>query len=715
MTMEVVAQPLTHWPRDQAWFREFLKEELSPYPGRLAVVARMVLTATILLIIFMTFRIPGAPYAALYGLIITREDPQATLNAVKTNIIAFAYSAAFVLVGAMLFAGDPMLRLLWVVGALFTMFFGLSAMANYTAAARFGWMVVILIPIWDEHITAEAKVEGTLWIVGALVTASLLTALLELVFEALHPSKDLLHSLSERLLAVDELLTCTAEGRPVDQTTTNQLTRLSMLGMSRLRRILRRSADSLNYGEHLGAVVALVGRAVDIAAGLIQLSPQFSPDDRKRLRVLAGNLAMIRADLQAERVPGPVRQADTARSNSVPLLGELEKTVGLIPEVFAGLQSLSAYAPLPPGHAPPARLLVADAFTNAEHVKFALRGCLAASLCYVIYTSLAWPGISTAVTTCFLTALTTIGASHQKQVLRITGALAGGAAGLLAQIFILPSVDSITGFTLLFLVSTFPAAWLITAGPRLSYFGVQFAYAFYFINLSDFAIQTSLTIPRDRVVGILLGLAVMWLVFDQLWGAPAIFEMRSAFISTLRLLAQLAKEPLSTDLKVAIERSYSLRETINKCFDKVRALADGLVFEFGASRQQDLALRNRIVGWQPQLRALFVTRVALLKYRLQLPGFELPERIRLAQQEFDEKLAETLDGIADRLHGAARQTTQSLEDSFAQLEQITQTSEPGPTQGALASHLQTFLPLSRRIVGLAVSLEQQIGDSQRGR
>jgi multidrug resistance protein MdtO len=704
--MEAVAQPVIERP--VAWFRDFLKEELSPYSGRLAVVARMVLAATLLVIIFMTFRIPGAPYAALYGLIITREDPQATINAVKTNIIAFAYSAAFVLVGAMLFAGDPMLRLLWVVSALFTMFFGLSAMTNYTAAARFGWMVVILIPIWDEHITGEAKVEGTLWVVGALMLASLLTALLELFFEALHPSKDLLRSLSERLLAVEELLSCRAEGRLVDQTTTNQLTRLTMLGTSRLRRALRRSAPSLNYGEHMGAVVALVGRAVDLAAGLMQLSPQFSGDDRKRLQTLAGNLAAIRADLQAEKVPGPIRPADYARSDSVPLLGELEKTVGLIPEVFAGLQSLSAYPPLPPGHAPPARLLVADAFTNPEHVKFALKGCLAASLCYVIYTSLVWPGISTAVTTCFLTALTTIGASHQKEVLRITGALAGGAAGLLTQIFILPSVDSITGFTLSFLVVTFPAAWLITSGPRVSYFGVQFAYAFNFINLSDFTIQTSLAIPRDRVVGILLGLFMMWLIFDQLWGAPAIVEMKKGFISLLRSLAKLAREPVAENPQSAIEQTYALRETINNDFDKVRAFSDAVLFEFGPTRQQDLALRSRILGWQPQLRILFITRVALLKYRLRLPGFELPKRVDLAQQEFDEHLAVTLDGIADRFSGKARARTESLQDSLLRLEQTIQASEPAVSQEVLSSHPQTFLHLSRRIVSLTISLDREL-------
>jgi hypothetical protein len=32
------------------------------------------------------------------------------------------------------------------------------------------------------------------------------------------------------------------------------------------------------------------------------------------------------------------------------------------------------------------------------------------------------------------------------------------------------------------------------------------------------------------------------------------------------------------------------------------SLADGVLFEFGPSRQQDLALRDQIRRWQPQLR-----------------------------------------------------------------------------------------------------------------
>jgi multidrug resistance protein MdtO len=192
-------------------------------------------------------------------------------------------------------------------------------------------------------------------------------------------------------------------------------------------------------------------------------------------------------------------------------------------------------------------------------------------------------------------------------------------------------------------------AWLATSGPRFSYFGVQFFVAFYLINLQEFKIQTSLAVARDRVAGIMLGLLMMWLVYDQLWGAPAAIEMKRTFISNLRSLAQLAREPLPGEKELAIERSYSLRETINTNFDKVRTLADAVLFEFSSSRQQDLALRSQIRQLQPQLRTLFVTRIALLKYRLQLPGFELPEAVRVAQREFDDELAKMLEDMASRM------------------------------------------------------------------
>lgn len=71
-------------------------------------------------------------------------------------------------------------------------------------------------------------------------------------------------------------------------------------------------------------------------------------------------------------------------------------------------------------------------------------------------------------------------------------------------------------------------------------------------------------------------------------------QMKKTFISNLRLVAQFAREPISKDARTAIARSLALRETINSNLDKARALADGVLLEFGPSREQDLALRDRI-------------------------------------------------------------------------------------------------------------------------
>ena len=200
----------------------------------------------------------------------------------------------------------------------------------------------------------------------------------------------------------------------------------------------------------------------------------------------------------------------------------------------------------------------------------------------------------------------------------------------------------------------------------------------------------------------------MWLVFDQLWGAPAGVAMKKTFVSTLRSLAQFAREPTSVDPRAAIERSYSLRETINGGFDKVRALADGVIFEFGPTRQQDLALREHIRRWQPQLRLIFVVRIALLKYRLRLPGFELPEGVRLVQQEFDNQLAMTLERMAARMEGKVSEMPGNLKDSLQRLEQAALAISPELPKEAPAASLQTFLTLSRRIEGLTSALDKEI-------
>jgi multidrug resistance protein MdtO len=479
----------------------------------------------------------------------------------------------------------------------------------------------------------------------------------------------------------------------------------AMRGTSLLRRILRRSDYPIRYSVEMGGVTALVGRLVDLAAALTQLRFEASASDQERLRNLASALANIRNELLNRRIPGPLQFNTDEEPAAVPLLREIEHTVSLIPQAFAASRSIPEYLSLV-HDIPRSSLLAADAFVNPDHLRFALKGCLAASICYVIYNAMEWPGISTSVTTCLLTALSTIGSSHQKQILRILGALVGGfVLGMGSQIFILPHIDSIGGFVLLFVAVTALGAWFMTSSPRLSYFGIQAALAFYLINLSEFRMQTSLEVARDRVVGILFGLFAMWLIFDQLWGMPAARELKETFISNLRLLAQFAREPVSMDQKTATARRFALGETINANLDKVRALADGVLLEFGRSREQDLALRSLIRRAQPQMRVLFIMQIAEWKYRAQLPGFELPEAIAVQQREFDDRLAESLDAMADRVEGGSTGVQQTLQEARARLERTIQAYRP---KGTSKGRFDALLLLGRKIESSILSLTNEI-------
>jgi multidrug resistance protein MdtO len=695
-------------PTSLMWLRDFLRDELVPYPGRGALVSRMVIAASIVMLVNMTFKIPYGAYAALYALTTSRENPDATLKAVKTSVIWFAIAAAYVLIGAILFSGEPVLRVVWVLASLFLMFFLMSAAANHLAATRFGYLIAITLPLWDSDIRAEEKVVGTLWAIGSLSLAHIIVAVLELIYTRLHPMNQVTGALVERLQCAASLLRSLAAGVK-DEAVERRITRLAVLGTSRMRRDLLRSDYSPETRQQQGSTIALVGRLVDLGANLAYFSSETSNYVRRRLDQLAGRIDLLSNSMLGGEPP-VVQEllAEPAPPGMPPLLMEMERTVSVIAEMLRGSNFRGGYDPPPQRLEPAKSFFVPDASSNPNHVRFGIRGGLAAALCYLTYNLIAWPGISTAVTTCLLTALTTVGASRQKQVLRFAGAFVGGVIlGFGAQMFVLPAIDSVSGFLILFLAVTIPAAWIAASGPRLSYFGAQIALAFYLINLQEFKFQTSLAVARDRLAGIVLGLSAMWFVFDQLWSASAAVEMERTFVSTLRFLGRLMRAPVSPNSGVAIGEIDSLRETINTNFDRLRQQADGVMLEFGPSREPKLAMRSQLLRWQLQLRVLFVVRIALLKYRLRLPGFEAPEPVLNAQQEFDTRLAERLEGMADRLSGKNVANQRSLEPLALPLELIVQENCPMESPDCLPA-MRSLLPLCRQIESILSSLDHEM-------
>jgi len=699
---------------DVAWLWQFLKTELAPYPGRAWVVTRITIAATITMVLVMTFRVPYGFLAALAPFFLSRENPAATLLSFMAIVVISVLTALYSIGGVMLLLDDPLTHFLWIAMSAFLAFYLIRVLSNYSLAIGFGGIVGATVPLWDDaRLTLNARTENTLWVVYSLIIGAAVTTAVEYLFHRMHPIDDLRLGIDSRLGAVEGVLRQTAADLPVGGKTEKDSSLYSALGTSRLRRQLLQSSYPQAFIAQMNVAVALLGRLVNLADSLRILrstrSIALSPEDRDRCLRLANQVSNLRHDRMQRQRPQVIDIAGQPEPSGVPLLPEMERTSAHMRQAFSdtkGAEEWFGEAPLDPDVR--SRLFVADALSNVDHLKFAVRGTLAAMFGYVVYHAIDWPGLSTAFVTCILTALSTIGSSRQKQFLRLGGAIIGGFVfGMGAQVFVLPYLDSITGFTLLFAVVAAVSAWIATATPRLSYLGIQVAFAFYLIHLQEFAPQTSLSIARDRVMGVLLGLMSMWLMFDHLWVKDALQAMQEGFARNLQKLAELielARKPASEEVA---RKALQLGDQINAGFNAVKAQSDAVVFEFGPSRQRKLKIRDDIRRWQPALGALLQVQMTSLQYLFETRDRKLAEGIAEALSAFEEDMAITAQAMSEEVSGNPRGMAPDVQQSVAELRQAIEKYYPAAGD-TIPPALADMIALTQNLASIIVPLSADI-------
>lgn len=522
----------------------FLRDELALRPGRAAAIARIAICCVITVVICMVFRIPVPAYAAYLVFLVSGAETATTLMTAVAGAIAATAALALSLVFYMLDAGEPALRLPLMAAATFLGMFLSRVIAIGPIAFLAGFVLVITQTLVDDIPSLEGLTHFVMWLWIVVMLPATLTLLADLAFGQ-SPARVVRDKALHIMTRVEEALRRGDTSRLAGSAA-------STSGLVELRE--RANLVDHSLGPRKRGDIALI-ETLDELVRIARLMPgQVTNAARKPLADACASCreALLRAQEPSVRTTAvsdaTLRSLDAhARPIVLAAATVLDRLLaGLAHRVGVQEDATSAHEKKP--------FLVADAFSNPEHARFALKSTLAVMLVYIFYSAVDWPGIRTCVVTCFFVALGSVGETVHKLTLRLSGAMAGGLLGLVCIVFVLPHVTDIAGLSVLVAVVAALGAWLSTSSERLAYAGMQMAFAFFIGVLQGYGPTDELTVLRDRVLGILLGNIAMSVVFMTVWPVSAVTQAQAALAKAFATLSALLRDT-AADARLGVSQN----------------------------------------------------------------------------------------------------------------------------------------------------------------
>jgi multidrug resistance protein MdtO len=519
-----------------AWerrFWRFLDAELAPFPGRGNALLRNVLACALVIILSMSLEVP----LLALSLILVFFVSQSNLVMTRMAGILFMVSATIAIGIAILLLkftyGYPLLRILCASAVFLASVFAMRA-------TRLGplFFVVAIVTIYVQSLVdltaqPELLLRGCLWVWMAVVYPTLVTLLVNTVLLPKEPRRQLRETMRRQLAQVDARLAALGEGHLETARISSVEVQRGLLSLHKLLKFasMRAPVKETREIEQL-ALITCVSRLYAAAAAL-----KFDCDDSEALTALRQDCAALAAAIDADTLSQPpvLRSEALQRLLAPPALEEMRDA----------LRALATAGHATPSSAPTAKepLLVRDAFSNPNYLRFAFKTWLATLICYVFYNGVDWPGIHTVMLTCVIIALPSLGASTQKGLLRIGGCLVGSALALLCIVFVVPHIETLVGLLAMSLPVIGLGAWVAAGSERISYAGMQIMFCFALALLEQFGPSIDLTELRDRLVGILIGVLVSTLVHGVLWPESEGDSLRRRLAEALHEIAALLRSP----------------------------------------------------------------------------------------------------------------------------------------------------------------------------
>ena len=630
-----------HLPRTLRNGGAFLTRELAPFPGRRNVTLRCILTSAIVIVASMTLEVPELPLSLLVVFYVTQS------NVVLTRLVGVMFIIGSTLaIGLSIlllkFTFDyPLLRI--VIASL--LFFG---SVYFMRVLKIGivFFIVAIVVIYvqsfvDQTDQAELLIRAVLWVWVAVNYPISLTLLVNTLLLPAEPQLQLEAEIHRQLAALDSRLTQLIDGT----TSAAPITLASVQqGALTLQKLLRfTTMRDARYREHQAwqlARIATVSRLYRAASNL----PDSSPGTSARLAMLSELRSNSRALDECVVTGEPYRYMSTATpeerntSDTFPAAAELQRAL----RAFADLAASDAASAKPPASEP---MVASDAWVNPSYARFSLKTLLAVLACYAFYNAVDWQGVHTIMLTCLIVALPSLGASTQRALLRMAGAAIGSALALFMVVFVIPHLDDIAGLMLIALPVIASAAWISAGSERIGYAGIQLMFTFSLALLADFGPTTNLTEIRDRMVGIVLGVAVATFVQMSFWREGEGDALRQKLATMLRgIAAQLGAPKPSADQRD--ELAYAQRQlqawaVLSDCAATLARVA----LEPGWQEMEPAQLTLRAQTVLAQGREIMLASDALRNALARSSGSRTVDALRSAQERASAELTRYADEL----------------------------------------------------------------------
>jgi multidrug resistance protein MdtO len=506
---------------------------LEPLPGRLQFSTRLALICALTVLVAEIYQTPEPALTTYVVFFLNGEDRVTSLILNIVMVVLLTIIIGLVILAAMSVADDPM----WRVISIAILSFGFLFLAAASKLRPVGSTIALIVGYALDNLgkieIGEEATRGFLyaWLfVGVPAGVSIVVNLL------LAPAP---RSLAEAAIA-SRLASCAALLRDADEAARERFRRYLREGTTEIRKWLGLAAREHTSTDHdMAALQQAAGATVALMAALdvMDRNPEalLPPTLRERLGRTFDEAATI---LRNGRYPAEINWEPPPVDTRLPALAA---------SIFADIEDAIR------GFAAPARddaqakespaassgFFMADAFTNPDHVYYALKTTAAALFCYLLYSLLDWPGIHTAFLTCYIVSLGTTAESVEKLTLRIFGSLVGAAIGIAAIVFLVPWLTSIGSLMVAVFCGAYVSAYVAGGGPRISYAGFQIAFAFFLCVVQGSAPAFDMTIARDRVIGILIGNLVVYLVFTTISPMSVARRIDPAIAALLRRLGAM--------------------------------------------------------------------------------------------------------------------------------------------------------------------------------